>query len=43
MFGTQKKRLGAGLAAVSLLALAACSSQGGAQNQTGPQRRKASD
>jgi simple sugar transport system substrate-binding protein len=33
MFGTRTKRLGTGLAAVSLLALAACSSQGGAQNQ----------
>ena len=33
MFGTHKKRLGAGLAAVSLLALTACSSQGGAQSQ----------
>jgi simple sugar transport system substrate-binding protein len=35
MFGIRSKRLWTGLAAVSLLALAACSSQGGAQNQPG--------
>ena len=32
MFGTRSRRLLAGFAAVSLLALSACSSQGGAQN-----------
>ena len=40
MFGIRSKRLWTGLAAVSLLALAACSSQGGAQNSGGARPRE---